>query len=265
MNSNLNNAVNSIERCIREANSHYLRGCQDYQHDIFNEDHQIAEYLIEKAFIELLVLVDHLKLTNIYAKIDSLLNSVQTDKKGFLKSAMGIDEPYLVWCEKIRMYLDGISGAHGLGESAESEARDIKDIIRRSLYVICDTTLFPTPPQQESDVHDRIEAILKCNFPDLKRKPTLSKPIKNFEPDTGIPSSRTLIEYKFVTKKTEAKRVVDEILADSSGYRSMQWKNLIFVIYETRRVMPEEEWNNLLKECELGSSYGVIVLSGDAK
>jgi hypothetical protein len=123
----------------------------------------------------------------------------------------------------------------------------------------------PKLPEKEAHVHDRIEAILKCHFADLKRKPSLSKPIKNFEPDTGIPSSKTLIEYKFVSTKPEAKVVVDQILADTSGYRSPHWKNLLFVIYETHRVMPEEEWASLLKECELGSNYDIIVLSGDTK
>src|SRR5262249_51668965 len=104
-----------------------------------------------------------------------------------------------------------------------------------------------------------------CHFHDLKRKPALTKPIKNFEPDTGIPSTKTLIEYKFVTTKAEAKRVVDEILTDTSGYRSPQWRSLLFVIYETQRVLPEEEWLELLKECELEENHDVIVLSGDAK
>jgi hypothetical protein len=125
--------------------------------------------------------------------------------------------------------------------------------------------MFSKLPCREADVHDRIEAILKCHFSDLKRKPSLTKPIKNFEPDTGIPSTKTLIEYKFVTTKVEAKRVVDEILADTRGYRSSQWRNLLFVIYETHRVMPEEDWIQLLRDCELGSSYDALVLSGDAK
>ncbi|PPD43119.1 MAG: hypothetical protein CTY16_13805 [Methylobacter sp.] len=257
----LNNAIDSIEKSLHQANNYFMNSL--YRHEANNNDDSIvAEYYIERAFIELLVLTEHLSLNAIFKQIELLF---QEAKKDFLKSKMGPDEPYLVWSEKIRMYVDGIANAHGLGETSESEMKDIKDIIKRALYVICDKNLFPSLPEKEAHVHDRIEAILKCHFADLKRKPPLSKPIKNFEPDSGIPSSKTLIEYKFVNTKSEAKIVVDQILADTCGYRTPQWKNLLFVIYETHRVMPEEEWSSLLKECELGNNYDIMVLSGDPK
>lgn len=263
MTNQINTAIDSIEKSLREASNYFMNGCFGYQIDEkTNDDHLVASYYVERAFIELLVLAEHLALNAIFQQIDLLY---QEAKKDFLKSAMGPEEPYLIWCEKIRMYVDGIASAHGLGETAESEMKDIKSIIRRANYVICDTSIFPKLPENEAHVHDRIEAILKCHFADLKRKPTLSKPIKNFEPDTGIPSSKTLIEYKFLSTKPQAKIIVDQILADTSGYRSPQWKNLLFVIYETHRVMPEEEWALLLKECGFGSNYDIIVLSGDTK
>lgn len=260
MDINVSNAISSIEGCLRQANNHYYKGCFGYEKDVFNEDHAIAEYYVERAFVEILVLVDQLSLQNTYKKIDA--NFTLAQKSGFLKSAMGIDDPYLVWCEKIRMFLDGISGAHGLGETATSELRDIKDILRRALYVICDPTLFNKVPQKESEVHDRLEAILKCSFMDVKRKPSISKSIKNFEPDTGIVSARTLIEYKYIANNSDAKRVADEILADTRGYKSRDWMNLLFVIYESHRVKPEKEWSKLLEQCEVGCNCDVIVLSG---
>ena len=115
------------------------------------------------------------------------------------------------------------------------------------------------------ELNRRLEAILRCQYPDLKSKPALTKPIKNFEPDTGLPSAKTLIEYKFISSTTEAKRVADEILADASGYRSRDWTSLLFVIYETHRVKPEEEWQNFLKDCQLYEGFDAIVLSGVAR
>jgi len=255
-------AIESIEKCLREADSHYFNGCYN-NHDEENYDHDIATYYVERAFIELFILLEHLGLNSTYQQVDLLY---QCAKKGnFLQSKMGPEDPYLEWSGKIRMYVDGISGVQGIGGASSSEIRDLKSILKRALYFICDTSLFPHLPGNEAEVHDRLEGVLKCHYHDLKRKPSLSKPIKNFEPDTGIPSFKTLIEYKFVCTKVEAKRIVDEILADVSGYRSPHWRNLLFVIYEAHRVMPEEEWTSLLKECELGSNYDVIVLSGDAK
>lgn len=76
----------------------------------------------------------------------------------------------------------------------------------------------------------------------------MSKPIKNFEPDTGLPSLKTLIEYKFISDKNDAKRVSDEIFADISGYASRDWDSLLFVIYETHRVIEEKKWKEHLRD-----------------
>lgn len=264
MANQISTAIDSIEKNLREASNYFMNGLFQYSTDeTTNEDHEIAKYYVERAFVELLILAEHLSLHSTYQQIDALFKEAK--KKGFLESKMGSEEPYLTWPEKLRMYVDGIASAYGLKETSESEMKEIKNIIRRSLYTICDTSLFPQLPEKEAHVHDRIESILKCYYADLKRKPSLTKPIKNFEPDTGIPSTKTLIEYKFVTSTSEAKNVVDQILADTRGYRSSQWKNLLFVIYETHRVMSEEYWSQLLKECELDNNYDVIVLSGDAK
>jgi hypothetical protein len=257
-------AIASIERCLREASNSFAEDCygrSGSDDDTFDES--ATEYYVERSFVELLILLESLQLTETWRQVAEMFELAK--KEGLGKSKMGPDEPYLFWNDKIRMFADGVAGIHGLGDTAVSEIRDLKSVIRRSVYAICDTAIFSKPPAKEADVHDRVEAILKCHFADLKRKPALTKPIKNFEPDTGIPSIKTLIEFKFVTTKLEAKRVVDEILADTSGYRTPQWKNLLFVIYETRRVMPEEDWTALFRECELGSNYDAIVLSGDAK
>ncbi len=263
MNDARQSAIEAIAECLREANSHFMNSVYRAPPDNDPDDNYgVAEYYVEKSFVELLVLSEHLGLHGTYQSIDALFKTAKKD--GFLQSEMGPEEPYLIWCSRLRMYLDAIAEASGLGETSASELQDLKGVLRRAVYVICDTTLFPHPPKNEAEVHDRLEGILKCHFGDLKRKPSLTKPIKNFEPDSGIPSSKTLIEYKFVSTKAEARIVVDQILADTHGYHSPHWRNLLFVIYETSKVFPEEEWKNLLKQCGLGGNYDAIVLSGDA-
>jgi REase_DpnII-MboI len=118
-------------------------------------------------------------------------------------------------------------------------------------------------PGNEDDVHVRVEAVLRCVFPDLRRKPPVAKQIKNFHPDTGIPSIGTLIEYKFMRDDAEAKRITDEILADTRGYDSKEWKNFVYVIYETQRIRPESQWRQLLRESGVTTNTEVIVISGE--
>lgn len=266
MGINVEKAIKTINERMNSANHSFVNSYYNKQHINpaldFDEDKDIAGYYAESAFVAVLILLEHLNLAEVYKNVSILFELAK--KNGFTDSAMGIDEPYIVSIEKLRMIVDGISILYGLGDSTTSEMHEIKAIIKQALYVICDVALFKSQPKNEADVHDRIESILKCYFSDLKRKPSLTKPIKNFEPDTGIPSTKTLIEYKFVNSKKDAKLVVDQILADTNGYKSPQWKNLLFVIYETHRVLPEKDWKALLHQCELRDNYDIVVLPGDA-
>ncbi|MBK8067251.1 MAG: hypothetical protein IPK27_06395 [Rhodanobacteraceae bacterium] len=256
-------SLNSITETLREAESAALHSYYcDIDSNERSESEEVGRYLVERAFIELMVLSEALGLEKTRSEILRTLDQAKTGD--LILSKMGSEEPFLVWCSKASQFVQSIASVHGIDESNFSATIDLKAVLRRTEYVICDRSLFGSVPTKEADVHDRIEAILKCQYPDLKRKPTLSKPIKNFEPDSGIPSIRTLIEYKFVTSKAEAKRVVEEILADTRGYRSPSWSSILFVIYESTRVFPEDEWKSLLKECELTPSNDVIVLSGHA-
>lgn len=130
-------------------------------------------------------------------------------------------------------------------------------------YSITDTKCFQSAPSREEEVHVRVEAVLRCVFSDVRTKPPIAKPIKNFVPDTGIPSLSTLIEYKFISTNEEAKRVAEEVLADTRGYVSRDWNKFIYVMYETRRIRSEREWNDLLKSCGAAENTKAMVISGE--
>jgi hypothetical protein len=102
----------------------------------------------------------------------------------------------------------------------------------------------------------------QASSPDTLHKPALTKPIKNFEPDTGIPSIKTIVEYKFLSDRSQVGPVADQILADTRGYTSDKWKAFLYVIYETERFKREAEWRQLLRACGNAESVSAIVLSG---
>jgi hypothetical protein len=123
---------------------------------------------------------------------------------------------------------------------------------------------FDSLSSEMSSTHPfRIEGILKPVFPDLKYKLALTKQIKNFEPDTGIPSLTTLIEYKFLTRKIDVPKIADQILADTRGYISKEWTRFLYVIYETHRFRTEKDWNQLLEQSGVSANTTVVVLSGE--
>jgi hypothetical protein len=260
MSPEISSAISAINASIGEA-ERYLDICNFGYND--EGDFESFKHYIERAFVELLVLADSLQLKQTFQMVNERFENAKTEGFGTTVSYEG--ESYSKWAGPIRMYADAIASSYGFAKTTQSEITELKAVLKRAVYTICDRGLFPNLPSSEADVHRRIEAILRCKYSDLKSKPALAKPIKNFEPDTGLPSAKTLIEYKFISSDTEAKRVADEILADASGYRSRDWHSLLFVIYETRRVKPEEEWQQLLRACELHEGYDAIVLSGEAR
>jgi len=261
MKFNPSTAILSIESCFREANNAFLNYCYKHHHNPDNEYNIIACRFVDKAFIQMLNLLEQLQLISEHKIVEAMYQKAKTGN--LTENKLGHEEPYLVWIENLQMHLDIIIESYGIHSQHRTKLFKLKKMISRTLYPICDPKNYETPPQKEADVHERIESILKCHYPKLKRKPRINKPIKSFEPDSGIPSIKTLIEYKFVNDISDVKRIADEILADTRGYVSSDWKNFLFVIYETRRIRSEDEWNNLLRDCELGSNYEALVLHGD--
>jgi hypothetical protein len=257
LDKNIVSSIMSIKDLITDANNAF----EESMHYDGSEPDMIAGYSIERAFIQLLVLLETLDLENTYAFVSTAFE--QARKEGFTKSAMGINEPYIVWGDFIYNYVDAIAVSHNVYKSEATVIKDIESILREALYSITDTKVFPSPPVNEAEVHSRIEAVLRCIFPDLKHGPTINKPIKSFVPDTGLPSIKTLIEYKFITNATEAKTIIDEILADTRGYVSKDWHLFLYVIYETRRLISEPRWNDLLDKCDLTGNTKIIVISGE--
>ncbi|NQT56299.1 MAG: hypothetical protein HQ551_08740 [Desulfobacteraceae bacterium] len=259
--SYLQESLKSIDNLLTEANE-----ILDRYPKLAKPDHDAipdmqVEYYLESAFIQTLVLLDRLNLSRSYDKFNEIFSKAK--EEGLLKIAYGIDEPYLVWSSEIYTYLTAIGNSYNINPFSTKVSSDVISILRATLYSITDKNIFNTSPSNENEVHERIEAVLKCVFPDLKHKPAISKPIKNFIPDTGLPSVRTLIEYKFVKSKEDAKRISDEVLADTRGYFSRDWEKFIYVIYETSRIKQELEWENMLRECGVPENTKIIVLSGE--
>ena len=242
--SDIEKALDEIISLIDSANAHFEESGYCGRRDGIPtepEAEMLAEARLEDAFVRSLILFEALGLLKTHEGLRELFEKAKNGKNGLLESRMGIDEPYLIWAEVLRLRLNGLSTAYNVKISKGLVAKDVSSIIRACAYTITDPKLFPSLPAAEADIHARIEGTLKAYFPDLKHKPTLTKPIKSFIPDTGLPSIKTLIEYKFISTEAEAKAIADEILADTRGYHSRDWKEFLYVIYETTRVRTEEE------------------------
>lgn len=228
-------------------------------HPIESYEKEIVSEYIRLAFTQTLVLLEVVGLLQVRDSVYKLQEEAEKNYSDFGY----FDGVYLTWSSKLGQYIDSIENAFGV-KKTRSVTKDLIQILRDTLYAITDSACFSAPPANESEVHTRIEAVLRCLFKDLRTKPPISKPIKNFEPDTGIPSQRTLIEYKYISTLNELKRISDEVLADTRGYTSKDWDTFIYVIYETKRIRKEEEWQLHLRECGVKDDTMVIVLPGES-
>lgn len=260
-------ALDYAEECIRDADSAFETMALELAS---SKDSQSLQWETEDRVTW--------TLTNAWRTIISLL---QKRDQGFLaESALKEYRDFESSPMKMRTNSDGepylVSGAHAWrwAEVLRSlyiktklpplpaAVRDIAEIIRGAETYLGDLDVFGWRPTEEADVHNRLEGVLCCIFPDMERKPVIGKPIKNFIPDTGIPSKRALLEYKYITDQEQGKRILDEILADISAYTSDRYDHFIFVIYETQRVFPEKKWADHLAADGIGERVQIILLKG---
>jgi hypothetical protein len=135
-------------------------------------------------------------------------------------------------------------------------------VIHNMERYITSRTIFNNVPSNEDDVHNRIEKALECIYSDVRHKPPISRRIKGFEGDTGLPELSALIEYKYIDSFKAKKQAFEQILADIGGYQCKEYKNFFFVMYETMRFSSEEEWKLAIEECNPPNPVEVILLKG---
>lgn len=251
-------ALDNISETIAKARNYFSDHA--YSQDPF--DLEASEWYLELAYTQLLLLSEALDLTLLRNDIGATLKEARASS--LLDSEMDADsEPALTWAYHASRYRTAIQSIY-LTETRQTVTKDLEAIIRGSTYAITDLKAFGSAPNCEEDVHRRIEALLSCIFPDLRHKPPIGKQIKNFVPDTGIPSISTLIEYKYLSDIKQVPTIAEEILADTRGYTSRDWKSFLYVVYETNRFKPEAHWRELFRECGISDNVSIIVLTGES-
>lgn len=268
VNVDVDKAISSIRSLAWRANSlageEFDRhmGIEAASYDADERNMDLVSDAIESAFLQLLTLTEALQLPSLY---DSILATFkEASRVGLSKFEQFEDvSGWAYWSEPIQRFAEAIDSAFGSREQpTQAVNATLLSVIENLQTAITDKACFKAP-KGEPEVHDRIEMVLKCFYTDLMRKPPLAKSVTGFVPDSGIPSLSTLLEYKYLSVESKARAIANEILADTRGYRSSEWNNIIFVIYETRRFKTIHEWRALLRECGVPDSIQVVLLHGE--
>ena len=216
-------ALDTISQNLFHANS-YAEAAELGKDDGADES---AEWLIRLAFTQLLVVAEAAALPLLRADIASALQEASVSILEMRTDPGG--DRYSVAVSTARRFVRALEETLAMDVN-HTITKDVESILREATYFINDPAVFPAPPANEDEVHRRVEAVLRTIFSDISHKPRLPKAIKNFEPDTALPSVRTLIEFKYIATKAQLSTIADEILADTRGYESPDWTSVIFAI-----------------------------------
>ncbi len=253
----INDDISYVEKIIGDADS-LLNECIE-RNEKWDDVRDFLGNKVKTAFHAALSLCGKYSLPTEARNIERLLS--EADDLAQVDEHDGTGLFYLRWGFRLQSELNIIKKLYieTTGAGIPSSLNLVVQITRQAEYTMEGLNKHP---DSEKELDEFMENLFKPIYPDLLSTPTLPKPIKNFEPDTGIPSLRLLIEYKYVASKEHVKQVADEILADTAGYKSRDWAYFFFIIYEQRRFMPEEKWNDFLRQCGAAENTWVFVIHG---
>lgn len=251
--------LEGIENLIRKAIDYGERVTQGWYDEI---DEATAVDSIELACLSIIALLEQYPDTHntLREEATSLLKSVRENP---LKTRVLNGDAYLDWPFKARDIVGIFKNLHVKQQKdVVQEISPLLDVIGNSEYFITNPKIFGKVPDSEYDVHLRIEGLLKCLYTDVEHKPRIPKRIKSFEADTGVRSLRTLIEYKFIKTAEDGKKILDQILADIGGYQTDDYDKFVFVIYETNRVFPLNDWLTAIESSRPPNQIEIVVIKG---
>lgn len=232
------------------------RPYDDEWHDI---EEQIATEKLLHAWRITLGILDRLGTPSL---LESARESYQRCRKNPLRTIIGPDGPVLTEPWVVSQLLDEIETLFVPEEPLKAVKADLLDVLRRSLNYILNMNIFTWRPCDESDVHDRIEEMLRCVYTAVRRKPPIPGSVKSFVPDTAVQDVGTLIDYKMVRRADVVAPIVDEILADLGGYQFEGYDALVFVIYDCGGHCRESDWQDQIAAARSRHDVRVVVLHG---
>jgi len=256
--------LSAIRESVGRAASAYGDYMRHFQNpkasEYSDEQKDNVAWFLNSAFLNLRLFLEVKAVPHMLLTVAADHSSAEEDFMKAQRDPWG-EEPSSFWANRLQQYLRAMDVTFG-ATAISTVTRDLVGILRNAQYSLTDK-VFPAPPKDEREVHARMEAILRCVFQDLRHEPTIGKPIKNFKPDTGLPSIKMLIEYKFVATPQDVAPVSDQVLADTRAYVDKDWDHFVLVVYETRRLRSERVWNDHLRSCDIGDNTQIVVLCGE--
>lgn len=135
----------------------------------------------------------------------------------------------------------------------------LKNIISKTAVILNDKGLVP---KNESEVRNTVLDICRYSFPDAIKEVGIPKILKHYRGDLGVPSLRTMVEFKFIDSTAEMKAALDGVYADMKGYRHPDWDTFYGVFYMTGPYYVQEDVQREFEFVGADRSWTPIVVQG---
>lgn len=195
-------------------------------------------YCLRRLYTETLVALDHMGLNASRAALDEFWHSFQTS--GLKKDLKFYPDPGVVG-STFYDHLDAVISAirilkrTGPSHAAVIEQQDLQrleNFLRQIPSIVRKRSMLP---DRERHIKELAEEFLSEFFVgDYCREFAIPGVVKNFRPDAGILSLKTVIEFKFIDSEDEFKQATSGLFEDSVGYKgSSDWTRYFSLLYQT--------------------------------
>jgi hypothetical protein len=214
---------------------------------------------IERLFHRLRLLLEAAELPNALADLKTAWAGWESvpSKTTWLQEVDALQSDPLSYAQTVVETLASLSGSDSENsvrlQAVEGHLRSLPHLVSSQKKAVT----------KEEDIQVVMDHYFGLFFPeDYVRKPGVPGLLKQFEADGGVRSLSCLIELKHLRTADDLKRCIEEIAADTAGYRgSKDWSQFLAVFYMDQPFVQEEKIQGDLRRMG-ATNWKVIAVHG---
>lgn len=135
----------------------------------------------------------------------------------------------------------------------------LQNIIKNTAQIV---QMKGVSPKNEADVRNAVLEVCSFAFPDAIKEIGIPQLLTSSKADIGISSLRTVIEFKFITKKKDMSTALKGVYSDMKTYRNPDWDTFYGVFYMTEPFYNEDDVQREFTSVRADLSWTPFAISG---
>jgi hypothetical protein len=223
--------------------------------DEYHEWEEALEFYIDRAFRDVAILAERLKLPILAKGIAKARKKIERMREHHAhpEAPTHVSPPLQI----ARHYFESLSV---MTQGREITGLGVFENILQSAGKIMQAR---KPPESETQISKALREVLGFAFPGQVRVSTIEKTLKSYKPDIGVITLMAAAETKFCVTKAEAAGAIDGIYADMKGYSGRDdWRSFYAVIYMTEAFYTQKDVDREFRLVNADFSWTPYVVLG---